>query len=143
MLYHPDIQRLYCFRVPQNLRLHLLSFFNFLPDFTLISGNTHVWHDHRPGETRLAYSSGENHIRTPQGHDKGPASGLSDWPHCAGKLTYGIRKDLASPRFVPAYFMVISTVLPSITLMSRNQRFSGFRLLVVDCWLFTPNVQLL
>ena len=46
-------------------------------------------------------------------------------------------------RFVTAKFMVISSVLSSIKLMSRNQRFSGFRLLVVDCWLSTPNVQLL
>ena len=39
---------------------------------------------------RLAFLTGETHVWKPQGHDKGPASGLSDWPHCAGKLTYGI-----------------------------------------------------
>ena len=27
--------------------------FGSLPDFVLISGNTQVWHDHRPGETQV------------------------------------------------------------------------------------------
>ena len=47
---------------------------------------------------RLAYITGETHVWNPQGHDKGPASGLSDWPHCAGKLMYGIPRDLVTPQ---------------------------------------------
>ena len=47
---------------------------------------------------RLAYIAGETHELNPQGHDKGLASELSDWPHCAGKLTYGIPMDLVTPQ---------------------------------------------
>ena len=53
---------------------------------------------------RLAYISGETQAWNPQtgsaqvwrlpGHDKGPSSELSDWPHCAGKLKHGNPSDL-------------------------------------------------
>ena len=47
---------------------------------------------------RLAYISGETQVWNLQGHDKSPASGLSAWPHCAGRLTYGNPKDLVTPQ---------------------------------------------
>ena len=88
---------------------------------------------------RLACSAGETQVWKPQGHDKGLASELFDRPHCAGKLTYGIPMDLVTPQCgvtqdCYCYILVLSTVLSSIKLISRKQRFSGFRLLVEDCF---------
>ena len=49
---------------------------------------------------RLAYVSEETHVWNPPtgraqnwqrpGHDKGPSEWAIDWPHCEGKLKYGI-----------------------------------------------------
>ena len=47
---------------------------------------------------RLACLAGVTHVWKPQGHDKGLASELFAWPHCAGKLTYGIPMDLVTPQ---------------------------------------------
>ena len=76
------------------------------PPLCLISGNTQTWHDHRPGETqvwnppdwppyrgKLTFG-----IHRPDVLKNGNAratikvlsSGLFDWPHCEGRLKYGI-----------------------------------------------------